>query len=142
MATMMRARKSIKVFPADGGFRVLWFVTIEHAEQKEQLGIWRPEYDSVTGCFLGMRIVGGVERKVDADLRSTPMPAALTRAEMETVAGCRGRSHTIGRREQQRLEEIARGCSPEDRIERTLAKFRVYDKVGAAKGDILKAWPK
>ncbi|HKD60526.1 MAG TPA: hypothetical protein VKB47_08700 [Terracidiphilus sp.] len=133
--------EQVKVF-AENGSRVLHFTTLERAALHERAGAWRPDFCQITGRLLGYRIVGIELRRVDMDLRSMHTTAALTKSDIETVAGCRGRSHTIGLREDDRAARIKNGRPPEDRIERRIATFRVYKKVGAAKGDILRAWPK
>lgn len=133
--------REFRVFAADCD-RVVQRASAQQAEIYERSGVWRRDYDTTTGELKGFRLIGCEHRRVDMDLRSQQTPATLTKAAMETIAGCNGISRTIGLREDRRLDRIRRGQSPEDQIERDLAKFRVYPHVGAAKGDILRAWPK
>jgi hypothetical protein len=127
---------------ADSGERTLKMVRIAEAELFEALGVWRRVYDKTSGAFKGFKVVGAEVEKVDANLRHIDTQPTISRTEMEIVAGCHGRSKTYGRREFDRLKLIKDGELPEDEIERTLAKFRVYPHVGAAQGDILKVWPR
>lgn len=133
------ATRKMKVFRAEGGFSVLTRVTLEQAQMREKMGIYRSEYDSSTGNLLGYRLIGQDLRKVDSDLRSTRSCPTITRVEMEMNLG---RSRTRGLSEQRRLERIGRGEVPEDAVERVQAKVRVYVHVTAVKGDILRVWPR
>jgi hypothetical protein len=40
------------------------------------------------------------------------------------------------------MKRIADGEAPEDEVERVQATVRVYAVVGAARGEILRAWPR
>ena len=139
MARGRIAGNVMKVFPAEGGFRVLTRANAQMGAQHEKLGIWRREYDPTTGEWIGYRVIGEEARKVDADLRSMRSTAAISANEMEINLA---RSRTFGLCEQDRLQRVARGQQPEDRAERVQAKVRVYAVIGAAKGDILRVWPK
>lgn len=140
MAKQPKSRE-FRVFAADCD-RVLQRASAQQAEIYERSGIWRREYDGVTGAHIGFRVIGREMRRVDMDLRTMQTPATLTKAAIETIAGCRGSSHTAHLSEADRLERVRNGRAPEDQIERDLAKFEVYPFVGAAQGDILRAWPK
>ncbi|MDR3741613.1 MAG: hypothetical protein P4L40_21550 [Terracidiphilus sp.] len=128
-----------RVYPAEGGFRVLTRASMEMGEQHERLGIWRREYDPTTGEWIGWRVLGEEARKVDSDLCTMHSTAAISANEMQTNAE---RSATYGLREEQRLERMASGRQPEDRVERVQAKVRVYAVIGSAQGDILRVWPR
>ena len=141
MAKLAKSRQ-FRVFPAEGGFSVITRASLEVGAQHEQLGIWRREYDSSTGQHIGYRVIGVELQRVDADLRSQRTPASISAAENLINAGGRRGSRTIGLTEPDRLARIKNGDEPEDRAERVIAKVRVYVRVGAAKGDILRAWPK
>lgn len=132
------------VFAPDGSSKKVHFATAAEAEIFEAREIWRREYDTSSGFQIGFRVVGYEVKRVDMDLRSSEVPVTLTREQIEAVSGCMGRSRTFGLREDLRAQLVRDGeiDSPEDFIERTGAKFRVYPHVGAAKGDILRAWPK
>lgn len=119
----------------------------ERAEELVLREVLRPEFDQATGALLGYRVLGAEMRRVDADLRSMPSCAAIsgpnpkTRRPGEMEINCE-RSRTEGCPEGARLEMAADGLPPEDRVERVRAKVRVYAQVGAAKGDILRVWPR
>ena len=68
-----------------------------------------------------------------------PSTAGIADWEMELNLA---RSRTRGLRELDRMKRIADGEAPEDEVERVQAKVRVYAVVGAARGDILRAWPR
>ena len=131
----------LPVFKATG-FERITRTTIAAAEQFEQRGIWRREYDTVTGELKGFRIDGADVNKVDSDLPHSFTTVAISKTEMEVNAMGMRASHTFRLTEPERLSRIKSGLPPEDAAERTLAKVRVYGQVGAAKGDILRVWPK
>jgi len=126
------------VYPSEGR-KIVRRTSRADAEIREALGLWRREYDTMTGELLGFRIVGAETNKVDSDLRSIQTSASISEGEMQMNVHC---SHTYGLRERDRLELIKAGEFPEDEVERVRAKVRVYPHVGSAKGDILVAWPK
>jgi len=141
---MAKRQKSeeFKVFADGGGYHPIRRTGAEEARLNEALGVWRREYDQQTGRLLGFRLVGAEIDKVDADLPHIGAPVAISRTVMEvTVEGTRA-SHTFGLCERDRLQRIKDGKPPEDWAERQLQKARVYGKVGAARGDILTAWPR
>ena len=137
MAGRTRGRR-FPVFPSEGRKVIRWS-TVADASIYEELGVWRREYDTQTGALDGFRLVGAETNKVDSDLRSIPSVPAIDMASMELYVG---KSRTRGLREAERLKLIKNGEAPEDKIERVQAKVRVYRMVGAAKGDILIAWPR
>jgi hypothetical protein len=128
-----------RVFAAEGGQRVIQRTSARNAEIYEKAGIWRREYCTRTGMLLGFRVIGVEMRKVDADLRSIQSSVTISAAEMEQNLQ---HSRTEGMPERMRVELIANQQAPEDAVERIRMKIRVYPQVGAAKGDILKAWPR
>jgi hypothetical protein len=136
------ANRELKVFHAEGGFRVMTRVSLMHAELCERMGAWRREYDTGTGDLLGFRVIGPEARKGDVEIRSVQTTATISKAEIEMNIGMAGRSKTYGLCEMDRLERLKAGELPEDRIERTIAKVRVWPMVGAAKGDVVRAWPR
>jgi hypothetical protein len=137
MATVRRRERDFPVFPNEGR-KIIRRTTRAHAEIYEALGIWRREYDGQTGELVGFRLVGAELHKGDADLRSLMTSASISEKEMQLNVG---RSRTYGLREVDRMKLIKDGELPEDEVERTQAKVRVYPLIGAAQGDILRAWP-
>jgi hypothetical protein len=133
------ASQAIKVFPSGGGFRVIRAVSREKAEMLEAMGAWRREYDSSTGALLGFRVIGAEAKKMDSDLRSIETTSGIDDWEMELNVE---RSRTRGLSEMQRMELVKACAEPEDAIERVQAKVRVYAVIGAARGDILRVWPR
>ena len=135
----MAKGREVKVFSAGSGYRVIRCASRAKAEKFEAMGIWRREYDPANGEQLGFRVVGIEDRKMDSELPRTPTVPEITAIEMEMNLM---RSRTYRLSEEQRLKLIKDGKMPEDAIERAKAKIRVYPFVGAAKGDILKVWPR
>jgi hypothetical protein len=140
MATIRKRVKSYPVFAAQGR-RVIDRTTLERADFMERREIWRRVYNTKTGELEAFRIDGADTEKFDQDLPHIETTPTFDETAIERVAGCRGKSRTFGRREFDRLQLIKDGELPEDEIERTIAKFRVYPYVGSAKGSILGAWP-
>jgi hypothetical protein len=135
------------LFSADKvlGWRVVRLVSSERAVGNLASGIWRNVNDGL-GKHIGYQIVGS---NSDLDLTSHPTPAAISAYEMERVAGQSfedGKSQTSGMTEDQRLtrinKETKRRLPPEDAVERTAAKVRVWPDITSAKGDILRVWPR
>jgi hypothetical protein len=126
---------------AAAGYKGVDRTTVERAREYEQRGIWRREYDTVTGELKGFRIEGADVNRVDADLAHQFTAIAISKTEMEVNAMGTRASHTFRLTEPERLQRMKNGLPPEDAVERTLAKVRCYPHVGASKGDILKAWP-
>ncbi len=133
-----RSGRLVKVFPADGGYRIVRRISREEAELQVRMEILRPEFDRLSGDLLGYR-VPGCDTRVDQDLRPLRTSAAISVQEMERFV-C-GMSRTFGLREADRMARVRDGELPEDEVERTRAKVRVYPYVGAARGDILRMWP-
>jgi hypothetical protein len=130
----------------EGTCRAIRRVGMEECLEKEALGFWERVYDRYTGELMGFRMKARKEVD-DSALKSQPTPAAIAPAEMELNAFAQAgftdaRSHTARLKEADRLSREKSGREPEDKIERTLAKVIVWPKVGAAKGDILRAWPR
>lgn len=138
MATIRKRKKAYPVRPNEGR-KIIRLTTVSDAVIYEQLGIWRREYDSQTGELLGFRLVGAELRKVDSDLMSIHSSSAISAGEMQRNLMC---SRTHGLREEARMQRIKDGEPPEDQVERTRAKIRVYPFVGAKTGAILDAWPR
>lgn len=136
-----KTSQGVRVFEQGSGFRVVQRTDQQTALLYEALGVWRPVFDQVTGRLLGYRVVG-LEAKGDDDLPHSFTTAAISKTEMEVNAMGTRASHTFRLSEADRLACIKNGRPPEDAVERTIAKVRVYPYVGGAKGDILKAWPK
>jgi len=133
------ASRAEQVFRAGDGFAVLTRISVEKAQRREAMGIYRREYDNATGELLGFRLVQADLRKVDQDVKSIASRPSIALREMEINLA---RSGTRGMSEERRLERIGRGKAPEDVVERVQAKVRVYAVIGAARGDILRVWPK
>lgn len=135
MATVRKGDRSfLPVFPSEGR-KVIRRTTRLDAEKYEAQGLWCREYDTQSGELIGFRLVGAEVNKVDSDLQSTHTTAGISPSEMQLNV-CHSR--TYGMREVDRLALIKNGDLPEDVVERTQAKVRVYRLVGAAKGDILR----
>lgn len=134
--------EQFKVFAAEGGYRRIAQTSLKEALLYEALGVWRREYDKTTGQHIGFRLVGAETDRVDGDLPHSFTSVAISKTEMEINAGGIRSSHTFRLTEPDRLARIKNGLPPEDAAERTLAKVRVYKRVGAARGDILRVWPK
>jgi hypothetical protein len=134
--------EQFRVFSADAGYRVVSRTGLKDAQLYEALGVWRREYDKTTGQMLGFRMIGQETDKVDSDLQHMGTPVAISTTQMEVNAMGTRASHTFRLTEPDRLARIKNGLPPEDAAERTLAKVRVYNEIGAAKGDILRVWPR
>jgi hypothetical protein len=110
-----------------------------------QAGRFRHVHEEITGKLIGYQIVGTAEQRGDQDIPSQASCASISSREMDANAGLMGRSRTEGRSEDQRVRRdphTSHLLPMEDFVERTQAKVRVFAHVGAAKGDILLAWPK
>ena len=138
MTTVCKRKKMYPVLP-DEGRKILFRRTAAEAEIYEQLGVWRREYDTQTGELLSFRLVGSEINKVDGNLSSIRGSTSISEGEMRMNTM---HSRTFGMREEERLQRIKDGLPPEDEIERTRAKIRVYPLVGSAVGAILHAWPR
>jgi hypothetical protein len=144
MAQHRRSQKQgMPLFSAESGTsgRIIRRVSMEDAERYEKAGVWERRYDGNSGELLGFQMVACYiyDQKVPA---SKPSPAAISASEMEVFAGVAGRSRTARLSELDKLQRIHDGLPSEDHIERTMCKVFVFPHVGAAKGDILRAWPK
>ena len=122
------------------GWRVIHHkVRLDYGRRQCARGIWRERFDEETCELVGFQLLSPEEMAGDVDLETMPgSTATIKKAEMEALAGLRGASRTAGLYEDARLERR----QPEDFVERTEAKVRVYPFVHAARGDILRAWPK
>jgi hypothetical protein len=120
------------------GWRILRTIYPREGERGVERGTMREVYDEITGHLLGYQVLGAGELRGDQDLPSLTSTAAISQREMQINAGELGRSHTAGLREQDRIERRV----PEDRVERVQRKVFVFPHVGAAKGDILRVWPR
>jgi hypothetical protein len=138
-----RSSNQFQVFPAEGGFQAIRRESREHAEELVLREILRPEFDQVTGELKGYRVLGAEMRRVDMDVRSIPSTAGIsgpnpaTHRVGEMELNCE-RSRTERMREDVRCQQPV----PEDRVERIHAKVRVYARIGPARGDILRVWPR
>lgn len=128
------------------GWRVIRMVNLEKGRAKVAAGEWRAIHDEFTGELIGFQPIAGEEQRGDRDMPSQYSPATISAAEMQANAGELGRSRTAGLAELDRIgrrDRLTGHLLPaEDFIERAVAKIRVFPNVGAAKGDILRAWPK
>lgn len=129
------------LFPAysTDHWRVICKVSLAQAVAHEARGAWKRVFDPVSAELIGFQLVAPDEKRVDADVRSIHTTAAISCAEMERNTEL---SRTAGLPETYRLERMAQHRAPEDAVERVQAKVRVYAVLGAAKGDILRVWPK
>jgi hypothetical protein len=141
-----KRKQGIMLFTPEsaGACRVIRRVSHEEALEKEALGFWERVYDGCSGELMGFRLKARQED--DSSMQSQPTSAAIVASEMELNAFARvfrdAQSHTIRLKEEDRLSREKRGADAEDKAERTMAKVFVWPKVGAAKGDILRAWPR
>jgi hypothetical protein len=111
-------------------------VSLDEAEKFEALGIWERRYDTYSGELMGFRITA---RSDDTDKPTAGWSAAAISAnEMELNTEY---SRTFGLPEMMRLKREKEGLPAEDHIERVQCKILVWPLVGAAKHDILRAWP-
>ena len=119
-------------------WRLIRRVRLDYGRRQCARGVWRERFDS--NCELaGFRLLSPEEKAGDIDLLTMPgSTATLKQPEMEAIAGLRGASRTAGLCEEKKLERR----QPDDFVERTENKFRVYPYVGARVGDILRAWPR
>jgi hypothetical protein len=117
--------------------RIVRRVSPEEAEKCEALGLWERRYDENSGELMGYRLAA---RRDDSDKPTAGWtPAAISANEMELNTEY---SRTSGLPEFMRLKREKEGFPAEDRIERVQCKVLVWPLVGAAKRDILRAWPK
>jgi hypothetical protein len=145
-------RKTIKLYAAETtlGWRVVREVPLEQGLQKESAGAWRRVLDPITHELAGFQLISGKAERIDKDLSSIQSSSSISGpsrrdtpqklSEMEINAG--QRSSTVWLNEEEREERAAAGRPPEDRAERVQAKVAVYAHLGAAKGDILRVWPR
>jgi hypothetical protein len=63
----MQESKEIKVFPSDGGMRIIGQLPRAKAKMLESRGILQRESDLVTGALVGYRVVGVESRKEDGE---------------------------------------------------------------------------
>ncbi|MBS1803532.1 MAG: hypothetical protein JST28_09195 [Acidobacteria bacterium] len=132
-----QARGRFKVYGAYTtlGWRVVRSCGLEEGRKMVSLGDWEEVQDYDGGVAFQLR---SPDRAVkgDYDILSMHAPASISMQEMQVNAGCMGRSRTFGMSEDRRLERR----DPEDAIERTIAKVKVWPHVGPRKGDINRAW--
>lgn len=126
---------SERVFHPDGGMRVMYRMSRQEAESLADRGAVDREYDKISGRQLGYRVAGGARDKVDGELRSVFMAAAIDLAQMERNAEC-GRRFSL-----RRMEHAAAAVPEESLAARVQAKIFVYPHVGPERGAILTAWP-
>jgi hypothetical protein len=145
-ATRRLSENMLPLYPADAsrGWRVIRQVPFAKGSEKVAAGEWAllchtdgtPWYFQIIANF-----------KADADLPASEPTRPITAHESALNAGLFGQSRTAGMPEDVRLSrhdryDTDRPLPPEDAVERAMAKTRVWPKVGEAKGDILKAWPR
>jgi hypothetical protein len=124
--------------------RILRRVSPAEAEKFEAMGLWERRYDTRSGELIGYWMCA---KRDDRDVPSAGWtPTAISGDEMEinaaTVAFAGNRSRTVGLSEERRLERVKQGLPAEDHAERVQCKVLVFPHVGAAKGDILRVWPR
>lgn len=121
---------------SESSCKIIRRVSLDEAEKFEALGVWDRRYDSYSGELMGFRISA---KSDDSDKLSAGWtPAAISPAEMELNTDP---SITFGMSEIRRLEREKQGLPAEDHVERVKCKVLVWPLVGAAKKDILRAWP-
>jgi len=127
------------------GWSVSRRIAKAEGERGVERGSFRRVYDAITNGLLGYQMIGTAEQRGDQDISSQPSSASISMREVLANAGLMGASRTQGRAEDERArrdERTGRLLPMEDFIERAAAKVRVYPHVGAAQGDILRAWPR
>lgn len=126
------------------GWSIVSRVSFAKGESKVAAGLWRRVNDEM-GNHVGYQMLGAAAMRVDIDLPSRPQPVTITAQQSEDNAYALfadGRSRTAGMTEERRMERVARKLDPEDAMERLQAKIAVYARIGSAKGDILRVWPR
>ena len=121
------------------GWRILRRMRFAEGEKKVAQGTMRRVLDGM-GNHLGYQFVGPGESRGDVDMPSLHSSASISLQEMKINA--EGRSATAGLPVHMRDERVAAGRTPEDRVERIQRKVQVFPLIGAAKGDILRVWPR
>ena len=104
--------------------------TRARGERMVELGLWIRWFDE-HGEHVGYLVTA--ERAREEKLPSQASSCCITRHEMELVAGLHGKSRTVGLNEIQREERMkviraktGRQVSPEDAVERALAKLEAF----------------
>jgi len=130
-------RKQFFVYHSENvlGWRMIRMTDMARGDAQVMAGNWRRVYETLTGMLIGFQVVQASTARGEYDMPSIPTPAAMSAREMELNCA---RSRTAGLSEDQRAELRF----PEDKIERVQAKVRVYAQIGAARGDILRVWPR
>lgn len=121
------------------GWRVVRPIRFEQGERKVTCGSMRRVNDGA-GNHIGYQILEAPAERGDKDITSQPSAVAISVSEMQVNAECTSR--TEGMAEPRRLERLARIGEAEDLVERVQMKVKVYAHLGAAKGDILRVWPR
>lgn len=137
MAGTRAAGRRFMLYAESGGqCRVVRMLTREDGELMVLGGKARRRYDDYSGELIGYTLgLAGRNERGDYDVRSLASSASISAREMDENLMP---SRTRGMSEDRRMLEK----QPEDRVERVQAKVRVYAIVGAAPGDILRAWPR
>jgi len=120
------------------GWRVIRRVRLDQGRRQCMRGTWREVYSDSTCELIGFQLLSTEALKGDESIPSMRSTASIREHEIEANAGLCGCSYTSRLAEDLRLERKR----PEDFIERTEAKVRVWPNVGAERGDILRAWPR
>lgn len=133
------------------GWRVSRRISRLEGERGVERGAFREVLDETSGALIGYQMIAEAEMAGDRDLPSLQSAASISDREMRMNAGELGPSRTAGLPEAKRLERAERRdeqtgqhlhLAPEDEIERAQMKVRVFPKLGAARGDILRVWPR
>lgn len=139
-----RQRSKLLLYGANTtlGWRILRTIYPREGERGVERGTMRMVYDEINGHLLGYQVLGASEQRGDQDLPSMPSAASISFNEMQINAGTafeKGKSQTAGLPEHRRAERHI----PEDRVERVQQKVRMFERrIGPAKGDVLRVWPK
>jgi hypothetical protein len=120
------------------GWRIVRSIHPREGRLGVECGRMREVREQFTNKLLGYQILGASEQRGDVDLPSLSSSASISLREMQLNSGEAGSSRTRGLSEDRRLMRKV----PEDAVERAERKIQVFPFVGAAKGDILRAWPK
>lgn len=121
------------------GWRIMHRITFRRGEAKVARGVMRRVIDEA-GNHIGYQPLAVTAVHGDRDIPSQHSAASISLQEMKVNA--EGVSRTVGLPALQRDERVAAGRAPEDRVERVQRKVQVYPHIGAAKGDILRVWPR
>ncbi|HLH36017.1 MAG TPA: hypothetical protein VKX41_15195 [Alloacidobacterium sp.] len=119
------------------GWRIIRRTSFSAGESRVEKGIWRRVYDDMSN-HIGYQPFGA--GPTDKEIPSRSSNPSISLREMEAFAGtafARGKSRTAHLSESRRMERIARKFAPEDFIERTAEKVRLWKRLAPRREDPL-----